>query len=202
MAQRSPGNSDRSRDYRSGTDWYRPSTKVNSHHSPKDERTDSYRPSNNERTDSYRPSRTSTYGRLTYSNSYRVEEDFPLSNVPADNNLKVFGGQCRDSANSTMAHANSNLQKVPTSQPSGTTQSTTWRSPNNAGDKQVLGPQPQEYQPLEKTMERKAKLQKIDRHLFFQVLQKKRDLANATHRGCSKQYKHWLADSLTWVQLC
>lgn len=57
------------------------------------------------------------------------------------------------------------------------------------------------YQPLEKLMEKKAIVMGM-RQRFFQVLQKKRDLANIVHKGCDRQYKHWFADSLTWTTLC
>lgn len=56
---------------------------------------------------------------------------------------------------------------------------------------------PPGYRPLEKIMETKAIALGI-RQPFFQVLQKMRDLANAQHTGCTKQYRNWLADSLTW----
>lgn len=60
---------------------------------------------------------------------------------------------------------------------------------------------PPGYRPLEKIMETKAIALGI-RQTFFQVLQKMRDLANAQHAGCRKQYRNWLADSLTWGILC
>jgi hypothetical protein len=57
------------------------------------------------------------------------------------------------------------------------------------------------YQSMERLMEKKAILLGM-RQRFFQVLQKKRDIANLVHHGCSKQYKHWLAYSSTWSTLC
>jgi hypothetical protein len=50
-------------------------------------------------------------------------------------------------------------------------------------------------------MEKKAISRDI-RRSFFQFLQKQRDMAKSQHGECSSQYKHWLADSLTWKQFC
>jgi hypothetical protein len=57
------------------------------------------------------------------------------------------------------------------------------------------------YQTLERIMETKAK-EKGQRRKFFQFLQKARVQAIREHPHCEGQFRHWLADSLTWKLLC
>lgn len=163
--------------------------------------------------DSYHPSRTispSTVGGPNCSNNYCQEEDSSLKNVLVDNNSKLLGSRYHDTSDLTMmnvAHPNPNLKNLQftkrstTPQRSDTIQTTTSHAMSAVRDKQDFGPLPQGYQPMEREMVKKADLLCI-RHRFFQVLQRGRDLANAQHGGCSKQYKNWFADSLTWGKLC
>ena len=101
--------------------------------------------------------------------------------------------RARQRSGSYVSGSLNNSKLVTYSSPVGTT----IKSENDMGAAS-LSPQ---YAPMEKTMERMAKL-KNQRREFFCYLQRMRDKVRAEHPSCSREYFHWLADSLTWAKFC
>lgn len=101
--------------------------------------------------------------------------------------------RARQRSGSYVSGSLNNSKLVTYSSPVGTT----IKSENDMGAAS-LSPQ---YAPMEKTMEKMAKLLN-QRHEFFSYLQLMRDKVRYEHPSCSRAYFHWLADSLTWAKFC
>ena len=188
---------------RSRADWY-PKQEIDSYQPSSKKETGSYRRSPKKATESYRLSMGEREDscRLSTARVPSAAVDLTTSHNSHRKNELSLKGVSIGMTDSTSNASNVQFDGMPTPSRSATRPQTPMSRPLSAVDNtQGFGLPLLFYQPLEKMMEKKAILLGM-RQLFFQVLQKKRDLAKAEHGSCSKQYKHWLADSLTWTTLC
>lgn len=193
--------------YRRSTDSYRPGLK---------DQIDSYRPPPNK----HDPCRLTPIKQSGSSRALKAEKgSSPRVSTPRVLKLKGDAGLARSgklgegneissrSAAKSIACADLNNPKflhiglLPTCQSTAPSRTMAPHTVNAIHGTEVTSQPIQPYQSMEHLMEKKAILLGM-RQRFFQVLQKKRDIANLVHHGCSKQYKHWLAYSSTWSTLC
>lgn len=189
--------------------------------------TDRYRPGLEYQTDSYRPPRNgkgpcrpTPIKQSSSSRTLKDEKENPphlasqrdlrLSAAVGFNRSNNLGGGNEISTRSvaeSVTRANFNspnclpIGMLPASRPTAPSQTVAPRAARVVHDTGDSCQPAQLYRSMEHLMEKKAVLLGM-RQKFFQVLQKKRDIANLVHHGCSKQYKHWLAYSSTWSTLC